>query len=184
MGTEGDCYSYVIDGYYQTGSNLTLVFGSVDGATEFVNDHRFCDDDEAYWLIGAKPNALSNLCGDTSCDSWSLVFSELAGYNVMKEGTQSGGLSLDGVVRNAIDSWKANGKVNGWNGGSLAPNFADPEEVEKWIAGDLSTTRGIVDIPVCSFQEMSDTVVNDMFNSYGNPNYPCPRNNPFCECLR
>lgn len=81
----------------------------------------------------------------------------------------------------AINSWVANGHVNGWNGGDIPIDYNNPDEVAAWATGDLVRTRGIVDIPVCSFEEIATTVLNDKDNDQGNPNYPCPLNNPFCN---
>lgn len=60
-------------------------------------------------------------------------------------------------------------------------DYTNPDEVAAWASRDLVKTRGIVDIPVCSFSEIATTMASDEDNSLGYPNYPCPMNNPFCN---
>ena len=74
-----------------------------------------------------------------------------------------------------MNTWEAGGKVNGF---ASVPESAykEAEGIEKLVSGDLRTTSGVVNIPVCSFQQILDTVsaAADTEEPPSNPYYPCP----------
>lgn len=69
--------------------------------------------------------------------------------------------------------WKAAGEKNAFTSSWDGEN--SHEGIEAMVSGDLKRTRGIVNIPVCSMQEIMDTYADDKDNTKTNPNYPCPR---------
>lgn len=52
--------------------------------------------------------------------------------------------------------------------------FDDTDSLKKLISGDLALTGGAVKIPVCTLQEILDTIWADQGGASDNPAYPCP----------
>ena len=64
----------------------------------------------------------------------------------------------------AITSWKNNGNVNGWS--STDPSTTEGMED---ISDNGINAMGMVNIPVCSFDE----AFNNAYPDVSTPNYPC-----------
>lgn len=72
---------------------------------------------------------------------------------------------------NAVNTWKAAGSTNGGEG---ITTFQTPEDVAALVDGDLKKGKGLVNIPVCSIEEVLAVTNEDPNNEEGNANYPCP----------
>ncbi|KAK3708923.1 hypothetical protein LTR37_011253 [Vermiconidia calcicola] len=155
----------------------TLATGDDGWLPGFVCDERT---NTGYWLMGAKPSKTSKTCCVTidnkqACDTCpggsSVPISDLRGIGTL-DGNNWGGLTKDEVVINAVNSYVANGNKNGW--AADLSMTESPEGIADLISGDLSRARGLVNIPVCTLQQIKDTATADIDNTAGNPNYPCP----------
>lgn len=70
----------------------------------------------------------------------------------------------------AVNTWKQNGNTN--SGTPADPT--DFDTLESWTTGDLASIAGMVQIPVCSFEQAAQGATDDKNNDAQNPAWPCP----------
>ncbi|KAK3716338.1 hypothetical protein LTR37_006488 [Vermiconidia calcicola] len=133
-----------------------------------------------YWLMGAlgdyRPDTCcrivdrNQVCSDCPTGRW-VAIRALRGIGTL-DGNNWGGLSKEEVIMNAVNTYKKNGNTNG---GAPGANMIESSEgIADLISGDLRVATGLINIPVCSMQQILDTITADKDNSAANPNYPCP----------
>ncbi|KAK3716128.1 hypothetical protein LTR37_006573 [Vermiconidia calcicola] len=141
---------------------------------------RFCDGDQAYWILYNTMDA--SICLNKridgsgtptpaeSCeDEDNVVVGQPFGIENL-DGEAFSGLSVDIMGLNAVNAWKANGNANGW----AVPDLTNVNDIDAISDATIETVRGLVNIPVCSFEDMRAATEGDVWNTLGNANWPCP----------
>jgi len=152
-----------------------VMFSFTDDAKK---DARFCDGDNAFWLVGIRVSELDDDCGQsnllntpTDCFFHAGVFEIPKGWDTL-DGSQWFGLSKEDVAWNAVNSWHRNGMKNGWSS-EASIDWTNEDEYNSFVTGTLKDTFGAVNIPVCSVGEIAANVAKDPNNEEGLPNFPC-----------
>ncbi|KAK3724055.1 hypothetical protein LTR37_001177 [Vermiconidia calcicola] len=135
------------DGYDPLGTDLhgLHVYAESDGTEEFFRSTFFCVDNAPYWLFSGKEMGLAALTG-----------------------AQYAGLTANDVVANAVNNWIAAGKINT----PALFNIEDQETIKALSDGDFTKAPGVVNIPVCTFEQAGSVVLVAVDTS--NPYWPCP----------
>jgi hypothetical protein len=90
-------------------------------------------------------------------------FEQLPGFDTL-DGSQWGGLRAAELVTTAVRAWKKNGKKNGWESADMSTPQGQAEIIENGLKA-----IGMVNIPVCSFEEAFGNAWPDKKTD----NWPC-----------
>lgn len=137
--------------------------------TSYFTSNRFCSDQgEVMWVMNIKrsPRERTDCSpagqpGVPYCPSFN--FEQLRGWDTL-DGTQWGGLNRAEFVTAAVRVWKHNDKKNGWESADPTTPQGQNEIMEQGLKA-----MGMVNIPVCSFEE----AIGNAWPGIETDNWPC-----------
>jgi hypothetical protein len=156
------------DGYYPGPANSASIFTddqtivytpSDQDDDNFYQSVFFCVNNAPYWLMTAHTSS-----------EYKGIYVEQPTNLASLNGSSWGGLTGQNVATAAINSWIRNGNVNT----NTPASTADLDDLQALADGDITRIPGLVQIPVCTFKQASDTATADKTNTAGNPYWPCP----------